>query len=113
MSEKLNLFKIFHFLAFLGGSVTAAKGGLSIKENLGHFQAPGINGPFSWGFLSPFLSKEHCSVQYKEWIRSKSFGTRVRNRNQKADVLKREGTSFTAFYLTKRIYPVFDMNQIS
>ena len=47
------------------------KKGLSIKENLSNFQLPGIPGPLSWGFLSPFLLKEHCLVQYKARIPKK------------------------------------------
>ena len=49
------------------------KKGLSIKDNLSNFQLPGIPGPLSWGFLSPFSSKEHCLVQYQARIPSKSF----------------------------------------
>ena len=52
-------------------SIKAAMQRLSIKENLGYFQIPGNDGPLSWGFLSPFLLKEHCLVQYKARIPKK------------------------------------------
>ena len=54
-------------------SIKAARQRLSIKENLGYFQIPGSDGPLSWGFLSPFLLKEHCLVQYKARIPKKTF----------------------------------------
>jgi len=72
MSEKINFLKDIFVAIFLCISTVAAKR-LSIKDNLSHFEKQGSNGPLSWGFLSPFVSKEHCFVQYKAMICSKSF----------------------------------------
>ena len=68
MSEKINLLKKIYLVhIFSISTITANK--LSIQDNLGNFQIPGDHGPLSWGYLSPFLSKEQCLSQYKAGIR--------------------------------------------
>ena len=67
MNEKINLLRRIYLVhIFSISTITANK--LSIQDNLGNFQIPGDHGPQSWGYLSPFLSKEQCLSQYKVGI---------------------------------------------
>ena len=47
------------------GSISTVGAKISIKRNLGYFSLPGDPGPLSWGYLSPFRTKEDCLVQFK------------------------------------------------
>ena len=73
MSEKMNLLKSIYFLNISSISTVTANTGLSIQDNLGNFQLSGLFGPLSWGYLSPFSSKEQCLSQYKAGIHFQSF----------------------------------------
>ena len=69
----MNLLKSIYFLNISSISTVTANTGLSIQDNLGNFQLSGDFGPLSWGYLSPFLSKEQCLIQYKAVIHFQSF----------------------------------------
>ena len=69
----MNLLKSIYFLNIFSISTVTANTGLSIQDNLSNFQLPGDLGPLSWGYLSPFSSKEQCLIQYKAGIHFQPF----------------------------------------